>query len=144
MARTFERTLPVKLSTQELLDRGLSLALERKARVLRQEEGKREAAQAKAEIESHDAEIDRLAAILRDRAEPRPVQCRLQRDLARFVVETVRLDTGELVESRPMAEEERQTDLWPDEDSQVLDLAVDQADQPAPTRSRRRKGAEAH
>jgi hypothetical protein len=107
----------VDLTQLELIDRGHSLALERRDRNWLDGERKRVAADFKERIEVHDAEIDRLAEIVREKAEPRPVECKNVRDQERGVIEVTRLDTGEIVESRVMSEQERQVRMFePDED----------------------------
>jgi len=112
MAKTFTRTLPVLLTDRELLDRGEALALERFARNHCDADRKAAAAGFKEQLEVFEAEIDRLAGIVREKAEPRPVECKNVRDLDRGVIEVTRLDTGEIVESRVMTEQERQVRMF--------------------------------
>lgn len=114
--KTFTRTLPVELTQAELLDRGEALALGRGSRNEWESDRKETAARYRERLDLLDAEIDRLAGIVREKAEPRPVECRSVRDIERGVVEVVRTDTGEIVESRVMTEMERQTRMFdPDE-----------------------------
>jgi hypothetical protein len=115
--KTFMRTLPVTLTHPELLARGEALALERWERNQVDAARKASGAGFRERLEDHDAEIDRLAGIVRDKAEPRPVECKSVRDQGRGVIEVTRLDTGEIVESRVMSELERQTRIFePDEE----------------------------
>lgn len=118
MPKTFTRTLPVRLTERELLDRGESLALERFARNHCDAQRKAAAAGFKEQLEVFEAEIDRLAGIVREKAEPRPVACRNVRDMNRGVIEVVRTDTGEIVESRVMTEMERQTRMFDPENDE--------------------------
>lgn len=128
MPKTFTRTLPVLLTDRELLDRGESLALERFARNHCDAQRKAAAAGFKEQLEVFEAEIDRLAGIVREKAEPRPVECRNVRDVARGVVEVMRIDTAEIVESRVMTDLERQTRIFePDEQEPAQEAAGGQA-----------------
>jgi hypothetical protein len=117
MAKTFMKTLPVRLTQAELLERGEALALQRRESNWLDDERRRVASEFKEKIDDSDAESDRLAEIVREKAEPRPVECRNVRDVQRGVVEVMRIDTAEIVESRVMTELERQTRMFePDED----------------------------
>jgi hypothetical protein len=111
--RTVTMTLPCRLTDAELLERGEALALGRGERNTRALEAKKVAADFKAAIEEMDAEVDRLAGIVRERAEPRPVICDLRADMERGVMETWRTDTGELVNSRVLEPQERNLELFP-------------------------------
>ena len=62
-------------------------------------------------LESLQKEADRLSAIVRDGREDRTVAVRIDHDEARLMVHKTRLDTGELIASRAMTEEERQRAL---------------------------------
>lgn len=114
VARTTLETLPVRLTKSELLERGNSLALAREHYTRQRGEAKAAAAVAKADLEEIEGEVDRLAGIVRAKAEPRPVETRVVRDYERGVVDTVRLDTGELVRTRAMTEQERQIRIFDD------------------------------
>lgn len=108
---TETRTLPVRLTEDELIARGDALA--RQHQVVRDEElvqkGEREAMKQRlADLESEQA---RLARIVRDKAEPRPVECRVVFDYAGNAVQVVREDTGEVIEARAMTDRERQIGL---------------------------------
>jgi hypothetical protein len=111
MAREFERTLPVPLSVSELIERGAMLASEQQKRDGLEIDKKAHADEIKRKIDAASKEITRLSHIVHDKAEDRPVRCRETRDYVRGVVEVIRLDTGELVESRVMSEHERQREI---------------------------------
>lgn len=119
MGRTFARTLPVTLTRDELLERGEALALMRGKRNGIAYDQKASNADFKEKLEDADTEIDRLAGIVRSKSEPRPVDCTARRDMQRYVIDTIRLDTGEVIETRTMTEQERQLKVFDDDD---LDL----------------------
>ncbi len=128
MARTFERTLPVKLTVPELIERGYMLADQQvKAREIEAEK-KTVADEYKASLETAGKEINRLTRIVHQKAEERPVKCRENRDYKRSVIEVVRLDTFEIVDSRVMTEAERQREIAEIDGS---DVDVDEKDEPA-------------
>lgn len=108
MPRMFERTLPVRLTQEELIERGWLLGEQRREQRSIEAEKKSANDDFKIRLETCGEESDRLARIVRDKAEPRPVQCYEKRDYKRGVVEVWRTDTGELVDSRVMSEHERQ------------------------------------
>lgn len=116
MPKTLTLTLPVNLTQRELLERGEALALGRVSRNETASAAKAKAGEFKAQLEELDAEVDRLAGIVRDKAEPRPVVCELRPDMQRGVMETWRTDTGELVSSRVLEPHERNLELFPAEE----------------------------
>lgn len=115
--RTVSVALPCRLTEAELLERGEALAIERDERNKLVAVAKATAADYKQRIESRDSEVDRLAMIVRDKAETRPVVCELRRDMERGVMETWRTDTGELVATRVLESHERNLELFPDSGS---------------------------
>lgn len=119
MARTFARTLPVMLTRDELLERGEALALMRGKRNGIAYDQKASNADFKEKLEDADTEIDRLAGIVRSKSEPRPVDCTMRRDMQRFIIDTIRLDTGEVIETRTMTEQERQLKVFDDDDLDI-------------------------
>ena len=123
--RTVTWTLPCRLTDAELLKHGEALAIERDERNKLVHEAKSTAADFKARIEKRDAEVDRLALIVRDKAESRPVVCELRRDLELGVMETWRTDTGELVATRVLEPHERNLELFPELDDEAAKRAAD-------------------
>ena len=104
---TFFESQPVRLSTNDLVERGAQLS----ATLVRigndEAHAKAVAAGAKAALESLRGEAAELARVVHTRQENRPVECRDSYDRIALTVETTRLDTGEVVYSRPMTAEER-------------------------------------
>lgn len=103
----FQR-LPCALSEAEKALRADELAREVK-RHGEIELAKKAAAEAHAkELKESDRRIGELAEQVRTGVEPREVECQEVVRFARNLVETIRLDTGEVVSSRAMRPEERQ------------------------------------
>jgi DNA polymerase II small subunit/DNA polymerase delta subunit B len=109
--RTFERDLPVRLTREELEARGQMLALKVDERAEIEVEAKAEAAEYKAQMGDTDKEIRRLSRIVRDKSEPRPVECFEHLNFAGNEVQIVRRDTGEVVDTRAMTDADRQRNL---------------------------------
>jgi hypothetical protein len=109
---TYELTLPVKLTEEQVADRAQKLAaIEPEIRSVI--EGKKQAA---AEYKSRETALeatrDTLARQVRERSEMQRVECERRLD-GRDVVET-RLDTGDEVSRRRATPEESQGELaWP-------------------------------
>jgi hypothetical protein len=59
------------------------------------------------EADRVDAQIHRLAAIVRERVEERSVEVELRLNLTLGLVEEVRIDSGEIVKSRAVTEEDK-------------------------------------
>lgn len=135
MARTFERTLPVKLTVPELVERGYMLADEQTKKRSIESAKKSANEDFKAKLETAEEEIARLTRIVHQKAEERPVKCREKRDYKRSVIEVIRLDTGEIVDSRVMTEAERQREIAeidePEDDVEELDAPAAAAPQKA-------------
>jgi hypothetical protein len=107
------KLLPVKLGNDELLIRGRELA--DACADLADIEGRKKTAAAafKEEIEAADALIARLSRIVKDKAEYREVEVREVRNEERMTMDTIRLDTGEVVGSRALQGHERNLSLFP-------------------------------
>lgn len=105
------RTVQVVLTQKELLDIGQEMA--RSQRLLNDAEGRKAevAAQIKAEIEGFRNTISDLAMKISQRYEYRTVDCEIVKDFEGNRVDVVRLDNGEVIETRAMTAEERQTVL---------------------------------
>lgn len=100
--------LRCELSDAEVQQRGQDAA-----RLLMQidqldEEKRAAAADYKEQIKAKETELRKLGREIRERAEHRDVPCVTRPNAAAGVMETIRLDTGELVRSRPLTHEERQ------------------------------------
>lgn len=105
------RILPCRLTDTELLERGAQVAdLVRELEAA--EDAKKEAAsEAKAKIDSLDGRIGSLARELRERMSYRSVEVKREKDFGRNCEEVVRLDTGEVIETRALDPGERQVEL---------------------------------
>lgn len=108
---TEKRTLPVALTATELLDRGDQLARAHQAVRIEQAEQKAKKEDLKQRLEDLEGEVGKLARIVRDKSEPRDVECARVFDFDKSTVEIVRTDTGEVVSSRTMTDQERQIGL---------------------------------
>ena len=109
-------SLPVHLTDDELLMKGRELAaLER------------ETDQADAERKAISKEMGEKVKEMRERAltmaqvietkqEKRPVECVQHKNWVASTVETVRSDTGEVVQERPMSERDRQEAMFEKDD----------------------------
>lgn len=111
MVRTETRVLPVRLTGDELLDRGASLAAviqDIDSEERRQNDQK---AQMKARLAELDARRTQLAIVIGRKEEDRDVEVQVFNDYDKGTVEVVRVDTGEAVSRRRMTDEERQQRL---------------------------------
>lgn len=113
MSKRWTESLPVTLTNAELLERGESLALMDSTRAEKETERKRAADGFKHELEDIAAEQSRLAMIVRDKREARPVYVTEIRDFKKGSVDIVREDTAEAIRTRVMTEHERQMELIP-------------------------------
>lgn len=104
------RSLPCPLTDAEVAYRADKLAnLVREMHAMEAEK-RAEAQRFKTAIEEHDAAIEALATQVRTRTEYRTVEC--QEQLRGSLVDTVRCDTGEIVERRPASKGELQQSLF--------------------------------
>jgi len=106
------RNLPVELTKDEVRMRGESLA--RKHAEWDAVESARKAAMthAKSEEEKLEAEMKLLAEAIRTGKEYRDVEVREMRNDMALSMDTVRQDTGEVIEQRPLGPEELQAKLF--------------------------------
>lgn len=104
-------TLPVQLTTDELLERGKVLATATiKLRELDSQK-KEMAKQLKGQMDVIDAEIHNLEQQVESGTEPRQVDCEISWDYQNGTIRTMRLDTHEIISERDMTLEERQLEL---------------------------------
>lgn len=110
--RLEERSLTVKLTTEEQLQRGNELAA--KIEEMQNIEMSAEEARGnfKAELKRVEGEISRLKRTVLDGKEQRTVRCEWQLNFDHGIAELIRLDTFEVVQSRPLTDEERQGGLF--------------------------------
>jgi hypothetical protein len=107
---THTETLPVPLTDEELRSKAAELAV-----LIRQWENDEEAEKQRAKLAREElAEkwetVRRVRAIVEAKAEPRSVECEERPAQGRTIM-VVRLDTGEIVRSRPMTSDECQASL---------------------------------
>jgi hypothetical protein len=114
------QSLPVRLTTDELLMRSDELAKAVRERDDAERAMKSASATAKRKIDLLDLDITRLADVVRERQENRPVEVTEVKNWRRLTMDTVRIDTGELVGSRSMSAYER---------NEALPFAADDAPQ---------------
>lgn len=105
------QSLPVRLTTDELLLRSDELAQKIRERDDAERAMKSAQATAKRKIDTLELDITRLAEVVRDRQEDRPVEVREIKNWDRLTMDTIRLDTGEIVGSRSMSRSERNDEL---------------------------------
>lgn len=103
--------LPVQLSVHEILSRGERLAALFELLEQLKSDRSDDMQQWKKRIDDKQAEAHRLAIIITTGYEDRPVSTCTTFDYKRLTVTKTRTDTGEILDSRPMTEEERQREL---------------------------------
>lgn len=110
-------SLPVDLSTGEI-----AKAAEELASTLQELEGIE--IEKKAVMKDYNSQIDnkkkrihRLMTHVKNGVEYRPVECDLQFHIKKVLAILVRNDTGEIIEERPMTEEEKQMQIEFDEEN---------------------------
>lgn len=108
----FDVNLPCKLTEEEELLKGQEMAAAL-VEVRKLEEKKAaEASNMKAQIDAAKLTLATLGGIVRTRTEFRNVECEETRDERQMLIIRTRLDTGEIIDSRPMTEDERQPKLF--------------------------------
>ncbi len=127
------QSLPVRLTTDELLLRSDELAKTIRERDETERAMKSAQATAKRKIDSLELDITRLAEVVRDRQENRPVEVREIKNWDRLTMDTIRLDTGEVVGSRSMSRSERNEDLPFAADDAPAAAAAEDPEKPAET-----------
>jgi len=117
-AQKITRMLPVELTQEEMLARGRELAAvsgqlgAAHADLDTQSEDWKETKKAlQNAIEHLEQELRDLAQIVRSGAEDRSVECYQTRNEATGTMEVRRVDTGELVSTRQLSEDEKQATL---------------------------------
>jgi hypothetical protein len=106
-----DELLSCPLATEEFEDRATRLAIVHEAYKVEldnQDMAKKEMKLALAKLEE---ERDQLARVVKRRAEDRTVAVELRANDLKGTVYTLRLDTGEVINERPMKDDERQSDM---------------------------------
>lgn len=109
--KKLSRNLKCTLTPDEVRTYGMELARANAARDEAEERKKEVDAQLKAEIESHQTRGLNLARKINNGYEYRDVECEMDGNYKTNTVMIRRLDTNEIIETRAMTDEERQTHL---------------------------------
>lgn len=102
------RTLEVDLTDEEVKQKGDILAARIAEHADVDQERKARALEYREQLAEIRGDIASLARQVRTRRDERVTACMWERDDARFSMILVRQDTGEIVETRPMRDDERQ------------------------------------
>ena len=109
--KTIINHLPVKLTADERAQKAHRLA----QAVQEADDLEAELGEVKRTFKNRDEalqmEIRLLGRLVRDGVEDRPIECEERANWSAVTMETYRLDTGALVNFRPMTREERQREL---------------------------------
>lgn len=105
------RSLPVKLSKDELAARSKELAEVVRKQEQLEEEKKQQAAEIKGELDRHKARARELSSTIRTGEEYQRVECLWVSDATRMRMNLVREDNGGIVASREMSDKERQLEF---------------------------------
>lgn len=109
--KTIIRDLKVKLTEEEWANASDLLAQEDAAARATDIERKQVMLSFKQRLEAHNTQSGILAEKVRTHEETRAVECEWRPDERRLVMELFRLDTGVLIDTRPMTAAERQVTL---------------------------------
>ncbi len=108
MADKMEKSLPVKLTNNELRAYGDELAKVVGEWAKIKTDKKETAAQYKLQIEALEARMQTIAIKIEQRKEWRMIECYEREDLEAQRLNTIRIDTGEVVNWRVMTQEDIQ------------------------------------
>jgi len=111
LRRKVTKALPCQLTEAEILKYGRDMAHAMSERDRVQAEFDSVKQEYKARIEEHSANINKLSGRVNSGIETRDVACEEVKDWTDGTVTVARLDTGEIVEARPMREDEKQTEI---------------------------------
>lgn len=107
----YTTNLKVQLTPAQIADRSDRAAQAMADRDAKEEEMKAAQKHAKSVIEELDGAIRKLLGEVRSKSTYQPVECERRYLYEKRVVQDVRLDTGEVVDQRPMTESELQPSL---------------------------------
>jgi uncharacterized phage infection (PIP) family protein YhgE len=105
------KILPVELTNEQIKERGEALAKVTKELDDTSAEAKQSAAGYREQLGGLHAEATRLAHVIESGVEDQDVEVKTEKDYDRGTIETVRIDTGEVLLTEQMTEEERQQQL---------------------------------
>lgn len=110
-SESFAERLSCRLTAQETLRKGAELVETMADKGLLELEIKEQTSTLKAQVKKLSQRSDALALEIRTGEEYRQVECTERRDFRNNLVDVVRMDTGEVVRSRPMTAGERQEQI---------------------------------
>ena len=103
---TFERVLPVALTDEELLAYGNQLSADELKRKRIEDELKAHNESVKADLKEISNTILETSKAIKNKSVCRPVICHYEMDIPKRIKRVVRNDTGELVDTEPMTQDE--------------------------------------
>ena len=106
-------TLPCRLSNDEVRERGEKVAELHRQRDALEIKRKETVDLIKAQVNEIDGQIVALCTEIIGKAEWRSVEVKREKDFKRNVEELIRVDTGEVVQTRALTPEERQVEMLP-------------------------------
>jgi hypothetical protein len=114
--RTLHLPIRVALTDEEHRAKGQALAAQHQVVVQLEEEHKAAKAGMKADENEAKAKLAHLATDVRTQTEVRSVECEEIANYDKGTVDTIRLDTGAIVDTRTMRDHDRQRKIVPDPD----------------------------
>ena len=108
----FTKVLPCKLSDEELGEKAKEIADVYTEIDALEDEKKVRASEYTEKINERSRAMAELIEQVKTRSAPRPVECITRANDRLGEVDEVRTDTGEVIETRPMGEDERQRDMF--------------------------------
>ena len=100
------RTLPVKLDPHEVAQRAAELARELHDQAVAEEEAASTKKKLAKDLEARAARIARLGRVVHTRREDRQIDCHEEHSALDGTARTIRDDTQEIVDTRPLTQEE--------------------------------------
>lgn len=110
--KRLQEVLATTLTPEEFNARAMKLAETHEALALEREVQKEQKAEMKLRLETLEKQRTELARVVRSRKEDRVVDVEWHADDRKGVVELLRMDTGEVFETRPMKAAEKQLDAF--------------------------------
>lgn len=111
VTRMVTKALPVKLSEQEVTQYGRDMDRAHADRNRIENEFDSVKAEYKGKISEQEAIIEKLSPRIHSGIETRDVECSEVKNWTKATVTVTRTDTGEVIESRPMREDEKQMQI---------------------------------
>jgi hypothetical protein len=108
---SFTKSLPVRLTLDEVLQKSADLAGTVQDYATEESRQADIKAQLRAKLTELDAKRTQLAIVVARKEEYRDVRCEVVADVETLLANITRTDTGEIVQSRPLTDSERQKAL---------------------------------